>query len=253
MKYATYEEYQAAKAEIISGQDYTENTEFPNQSGMMSKQYSTATDNFFEVTDPKTYITEFWSTKQSKSRYYDGSTKDGLIAYYEKRLELQAAEAQKEKNAAIKKAVQDFAWCIPATEYKGRVFAIQNESPDPYPNSEPKNPYRYNGKDKIDTIELAEATYMGGDLYIVPLQVYWTDNPAMLKVVFLVECGGCGMWYSDAIGGSFAKITQNNIRTAYMTHDRKLQYWSGAGDDGSGIWDLAPVEWRYKQQQEENE
>ena len=40
---------------------------------MNSKQYGTPNNgNFFEVTDPATGITEFWSTKHSHSRYYNG-------------------------------------------------------------------------------------------------------------------------------------------------------------------------------------
>ena len=93
------------------------------------------------------------------------------------------------------------------------------------------------GKQLEDEIELAGASYIGGDLYIVPMQVYRSENPALLKVVFLVS----DLMHTERLGGTFAEIQENNIRTAYMTLDRKLFYHSGAGDAGSGEWDLTPV------------
>jgi hypothetical protein len=39
MANATFEEYQAAKNEIIGGAKYHEHAEFPNQYGMMSRHY----------------------------------------------------------------------------------------------------------------------------------------------------------------------------------------------------------------------
>lgn len=72
MTFVTFKEYQEAKNEIIGGVEYKEETRFPNQWGMMSKQYGTEKNGtFYEVTDPNTGIVEFWSDKDSKSRYYN--------------------------------------------------------------------------------------------------------------------------------------------------------------------------------------
>lgn len=71
MAKATFAEYEAAKFEIIGGVEYKEETQFPNQWGMMSKQYHTAENgNFYESMDPDTGIVEFWSDKHPESRYY---------------------------------------------------------------------------------------------------------------------------------------------------------------------------------------
>jgi hypothetical protein len=69
------------------GTAYKEHTEFPNQYGMMSKHYGTESNgDFGQVTDSNTGITEFWSTKHSESRYYDGRTKDEITAGLETEL-----------------------------------------------------------------------------------------------------------------------------------------------------------------------
>ena len=87
MMTVTFQEYENAKAEIIQGVEWKEFTNFPNQSGMMSKTYCTENSgNFYEVTDPNTRITEFWSDKHSRSRYYDGRTREEIIAQYEDKL-----------------------------------------------------------------------------------------------------------------------------------------------------------------------
>ena len=132
-----------------------------------------------------------------------------------------------------------------ATEHKGRLFSIYNEVRDPYPNQVKKAPAHMNVSS--DTIELSEATYMGGGLYIIPMQIYWTETPALLKVVFIIGNGDgeSGMLYSPELGDTFAAITENNIRTAYMTFDKKLFYHSGAFDC-KGVYDLSPQEWRFR-------
>ncbi len=72
MSKVSFKEYQDAKAEIIGGVVYQEETQFPNQWGMSSKQYHTTENGtFYETTDPNTGITEFWSDKHAASRYYD--------------------------------------------------------------------------------------------------------------------------------------------------------------------------------------
>jgi len=232
-KYATFTEYQEAKNEIIYGVEFCEDSIFPNQYGMSSKTYSTEKNgNFYEVTDPKTGITEFWSDKHPSSRYYDGRTREEIIAQYEAKLTV----AEEEKQAAVREAAKANARRYPATEYKGHVFNIYKEVKDVYSNQKSDG-----------TIELSEGVYMGGDLYIIPMQVFRTENPALLKVVFLVATGGCGMWYSNALESSFAEITGNNIRTALMTLDKKLYYHSGAADC-EGIYDLTPQEWRLEEE-----
>ena len=97
MKTVSFKEYEDAKSEIIQGVEWKEFTEFPNQYGMMSKTYCTENNgNFYEVTDPNTRITEFWSDKHSTSRYYDGRTREEIIAQYEAQI-----EALKKENARL--------------------------------------------------------------------------------------------------------------------------------------------------------
>ena len=236
MKYATFDEYQEAKNEVLSGVKFTESSTVEN--GAVRKQYGTIENGtFYEVNDGG--IVEFWSDKHPNSRYYDGRTKDDIISSLKEKLSV--AESEKEK--AIQKVTEASVCRYTATEYQGRVFNIYNESKDPYPNQARQAPAHINIES--DVIELSEATYMGGDLYIIPMQVYWTETPALLKVVFLIGCGGSGLFYSPALGNTFAEITNNNIRTAYMTFDKKLYYHSGACDC-KGVYDLSPQEWRFR-------
>jgi hypothetical protein len=69
-RYASFEEFEAAKLEIVYGVDYCEDTT-PDHNGMRGKQYSTMKNgSFFQVTNTDFWITEFWSTKHPESRYY---------------------------------------------------------------------------------------------------------------------------------------------------------------------------------------
>ncbi|MDD2269232.1 MAG: hypothetical protein PHY15_06750 [Eubacteriales bacterium] len=155
-------------------------------------------------------------------------SKDQIIADLIEKLET----AEKEKEEAYHKGAMMAVRRYPATEYKGRMFKIYKEVKDPYENQKPEG-----------EIELSEGVYIGGDLYIVPMQVFKTDNPALLKVVFIVA-GGCNsLFYSNALQSDFAEITDNNIRTSFMTFDRKLYYHNGACDC-EGIYDLTPQQWR---------
>jgi hypothetical protein len=143
-----------------------------------------------------------------------------------------AREVEREKESAYHKGAQMAVRKYPATEYKGRMFKVYQEIKDPYENQKP-----------VGEIELSEGIYIGGDLYIVPMQVFATSNPALLKVVFMVA-GGCdSLWHSVALQSDFAEITDNNIRTSFMTTDRKLYYHSGASDC-EGVYDLTPQPWR---------
>jgi len=94
MKTVTFKEFEDAKLEIIFGVEYHEDTISPNQYGMSSKTYSTKNNGtFWEVTDPnRPGVIEFWSTKHPESRYYDGRTREELIAQYEERIAAIAKE-----------------------------------------------------------------------------------------------------------------------------------------------------------------
>ena len=237
MKTVSFKEYEDAKLEIIKGVEWKEDTVSPNQYGMNSKTYSTMENgNFYEVTDPKTGIIEFWSDKHSLSRYYDGRTREEIIAQYEKRLAVAYNVSDEEKSKLARSNTSRFM----ATEYKGRVFNIYEEIKDPHSTQKPGSSNRcglWYGKTLENEIELAGASYIGGDLYIIPMQVYRSENPALLKVVFLVA----NLYSTNLLDGTFADIGENNIRTAYMTLDKILYYHSGAGDAGSGEWDLTPA------------
>ena len=77
---ATLAEYEAAKSEIIGGFEYKEETQFPNQWGQSSKQYSTKENGtFFQTTDPNTGVVEFWSSKHPGSRCYDPRTHNKFV------------------------------------------------------------------------------------------------------------------------------------------------------------------------------
>jgi hypothetical protein len=114
MKYATFDEFEAAKLEIIYGVDYSEDTQFPNQYGMASKQYTTKDGSFFQVTDPNTLVTEFWSTKHPDSRYYNGMTKAERIVRLEaenERLSAELAQAQ-ERNKLLRRKIRRIAGLV---------------------------------------------------------------------------------------------------------------------------------------------
>ena len=237
MKTVSFKEYEDAKLEIIKGVEWNEETINPNQNGMNSKTYSTMKNgNFYEVTDPKTGITEFWSDKSPTSRYYDGRTREEVITQYEERLVAVTKALEEEKREVARDNTNRFM----ATEYRGRIFNIYEEIKDPHSTQKPGSNNRcglWYGKELENQIELAGASYIGGDLYIIPMQVYRSENPALLKVVFLVA----DLFYTTHLDCTFAEIGGNNIRTAYMTLDKKLYYHSGAGDAGSGEWDLTPA------------
>ena len=81
MKTVTLQELDAAKLEIIASVEYHEGKIFTNQNGMVCKTFSTKENgNFYEVTDPNTCITEFWSDKHPDSRYYNGRTRETIEA-----------------------------------------------------------------------------------------------------------------------------------------------------------------------------
>jgi len=88
-KTVSFQEYEAAKAEIIQGVEFKEDSVYANQYGMRSKTYSTEKNgNFYEVTNPDTGIVEFWSDKHPASRYYDSRSREEIIAHYEEIVEL---------------------------------------------------------------------------------------------------------------------------------------------------------------------
>ena len=68
MKHVSFEEYEAAKAEIIGGVHYIEKSTMEND--VIHKTYSTEENGtFYEVNDKDRV--EFWSGKHSESRIYD--------------------------------------------------------------------------------------------------------------------------------------------------------------------------------------
>lgn len=68
MKHATFEEYEAAKAEILLGVQYKENSTL--EENVIRKTYATEENGvFYEVNDGGRV--EFWSDKHPESRIYD--------------------------------------------------------------------------------------------------------------------------------------------------------------------------------------
>lgn len=94
-----------------------------------------------------------------------------------------------------------------------RLFGIFPETPTPYNNTAP-----------VGSIKLNGATYCGGDLHIIPMQVFATDTPDILKVAILVA----DVCWDD--GGCFAEINGCNIRTTEMTTDGQIRWDTGAID-----------------------
>lgn len=94
-----------------------------------------------------------------------------------------------------------------ATEYAGRVFDIFEEISDPYDNDK-----------AVGQIELHEAKYIGGELYMIPMQIYQAENPLFLKAVCLIS-----ELFEDETG-SYTEIRGNNIRTVEITCDGIARY-----------------------------
>jgi hypothetical protein len=89
MRTVSFEEYQAAKNEIIYG------VEYKAVSLLASTRYSTGKNgSFYEVTENG--IVEFWSDRHPESRYYDARPSEEIIAQNEERL----AAARQEKGRA---------------------------------------------------------------------------------------------------------------------------------------------------------
>lgn len=91
---------------------------------------------------------------------------------------------------------------IEAEEGKLRTFPIFKETGSPYENDEP-----------VGKIELKQAQYVGGDLYAIPMQVYETENPLTLKIVYLLG----NLFCRNNV--SMATVDGNNIRVSEMTRD----------------------------------
>lgn len=74
MKIVSFQEYQAAKLEIIGGVEYEESSMLKSN-GRIIKQYITEKNGtFYEATELG--LTEFWSDKHSESCYYDDRTRE---------------------------------------------------------------------------------------------------------------------------------------------------------------------------------
>lgn len=67
MKHVSFEEYEAAKAEIIGGVQYKEDSTL--EGSTIRKTYTTERGTFYEVNDGG--CVEFWSDKHPESRIYD--------------------------------------------------------------------------------------------------------------------------------------------------------------------------------------
>jgi len=122
----------------------------------------------------------------------------------------------------------------PASECVGRVFNIYSETSDPR-----------NVQAPVGQIELSQAEQIGVDLFIVPMQVYETSCPALLRVVFMLAEGCGSLPHSQALGCTVAEYGENNIRTAMMTRKKKLYYPTNGYDSPAiispGIIDLSPM------------
>lgn len=111
----------------------------------------------------------------------------------------------------------------PAVEYRAATFEIFSDDKDPYDNDK-----------ALGTIELAEATYIGGDLYMIPLQIFKTAHPLLLKAVVLI---------SDLHGNdahSYGVIRGNNIRTVELSACGFARY-DEDGHRTPEVWDLRPA------------
>ena len=111
----------------------------------------------------------------------------------------------------------------PAVEYRGATFDIYSDNKDPYDNDK-----------AIGTIELAEATYIGGDLYMIPMQIFKTEHPLLLKAIVLI---------SDLYGNdthSYGMIRGNNIRSVELSVCGFARY-DEDGRRSPEAWDLRPA------------
>jgi len=76
MKYASFEEYQAAKNEILYNMEYKELVGLNEHGGAhIIKSYTTEENGtFYEIDEDG--VVEFWSDKHSVSRFYDGRSEN---------------------------------------------------------------------------------------------------------------------------------------------------------------------------------
>ncbi|MFQ8807506.1 MAG: hypothetical protein ACLR8M_00815 [Oscillospiraceae bacterium] len=72
MTHVSFEEYEAAKAEIIGGVQYKEDSTL--EGSTIRKTYTTERGTFYEVNDGGRV--EFWSDKHPESRIYDENERD---------------------------------------------------------------------------------------------------------------------------------------------------------------------------------
>lgn len=77
MKHVTFEEYEAAKAEILLGVQYKEDSTL--EGNVIRKTYATEENGVFYEANDSGRI-EFWSDKHLESRIYDENEKVGAAA-----------------------------------------------------------------------------------------------------------------------------------------------------------------------------
>jgi len=83
-KTVSFQEYEAAKAEIIQGVEFKEYTALKDYK--ICKIYATKKNGvFYEILENG--IVEFWSDKHYESRYFDDRTREEIIEQYEKSLD----------------------------------------------------------------------------------------------------------------------------------------------------------------------
>ena len=89
---------------------------------------------------------------------------------------------------------------------QSRYFDVFHETAIPYEHQHP-----------VAKIELCEVIDLGYDYAMIPLQIYTTGDPALYKLVVLIDMIKC-----DTPCIPLVEINEQNIRTYQMTKDGKV-------------------------------
>ena len=101
MKHVDFGTYLKAKNEVLSGVEFKEETKLTGN--IITKVYSAESgDNFYEITNTETTVTEFWSTKFPLSRYYNESPKKEVYEWDKSNTEKYVTHETERRIKAIK-------------------------------------------------------------------------------------------------------------------------------------------------------
>ena len=114
MKYVDFGTYLSAKNKVLRGVEFKEKTTL-NGNIIYKVYFAESGDNFYEITNTETGITEFWSTKHSHSRCYNPISESTNESSTEPSVKPQRKKGRQKKNyIEIQKNTETFAQFITA-------------------------------------------------------------------------------------------------------------------------------------------